>query len=397
MAVPNRKRATRKSAGPRKTAQPILRFAHPFFTPTPPEQRPEDTVHGQRLLDLIQGKLNPIPPLHGDGMMTLANVIGKDASDQIAATGQITLHLAGDTGVPETDHETMQVLVADAMAKDYDVAHPEKSPAFFLHLGDVIYGPNPDSYRDQFYRAYMHYPGKIVAVPGNHDGEAANKMAAFQKYFCATSPILPPIAGSIYRQTMTQPGVYWYLDAPFIQIIGLYSNSAENPGYIAAPQIGQAQKQWLVKTLKNIKSARGTNPRKALLFATHHPPYSSGGHSGSTQMLADIDDACTQAGIRPDVFFSGHAHSIQRFTRTMTLGGQTAEVPYIISGCGGHGGQSVDPIKKTPGMNPTYDFGYKGWGYSMVKVTSSTLTITSFGVDQNGASQQVDTTTVNLK
>jgi Calcineurin-like phosphoesterase len=92
------------------------------------------------------------------------------------------------------------------------------------------------------------------------------------------------------------------------QIVGLYSNSAENPGFISGPVPGQKQKQWLVQTLKSLKATRDSGSRKALLFATHHPPYSSGGHSGSTEMLDDIDDACKQADIMPDAFFSGHAH-----------------------------------------------------------------------------------------
>src|SRR5262249_49645200 len=153
----------------------------PYFLSTPPDQRP----HGQRMLDYIQGTLHPIPPVKGSGTMSLADVIGQDGSDKIAKSQQITFHVAGDTGVPETDHETKQVMVADAMSRDYDAEHPDTSPAFFLHLGDVIYGPNPNSYHDQFYRAYMHYPGKIIAIPGNHDGESDPKMIDFQRYFCA--------------------------------------------------------------------------------------------------------------------------------------------------------------------------------------------------------------------
>src|SRR5437016_5160686 len=112
-----------------------LRFAHPYFVPTPPSRRPKQPVFGQRMLDHIEKTLHPIPPTKGDGLMSLADVIGKENSDAIAATNQITLHIAGDTGVRETDHETWQVIVAEAMAKDYDVNSPQTSPAFFLHLG----------------------------------------------------------------------------------------------------------------------------------------------------------------------------------------------------------------------------------------------------------------------
>jgi Calcineurin-like phosphoesterase len=380
---------------PKKSATPPLRFAHPYFVPTPPAQRQKRPLYGQRMLDHVQGTLHPIPAIKGDGLMSLADVIGKENADGIAATNQITLHIAGDTGVPETDHETRQVIVADAMAKDYDANNPNTSPAFFLHLGDVLYGPNPAAYLEEFYRPYMHYPGKIVAIPGNHDGESDAKMAAFQKYFCAASQTIPPIAGSIFRQTMNQPGVYWCLDAPFVQIVGLYSNSAENPGFISGPKPGQKQKQWFVNTLKALKAARDKGTRKALLFATHHPPYSSGGHSGSAVMLADIDDACKQANIWPDAFFSGHAHSIQRYTRSLQVAAKTLKIPHVVSGCGGHGGQKVATAGGAPGSNPTFDFAYEGWGYTKAVVTQSAMTITSYGVD-GGSAKEVDSVTINF-
>lgn len=338
--------------------------------------------------------------------MSLADIIGQDGTDVIQKAGQILIHIAGDTGVPETDHETRQVMVAEAMTKDFVVNQPEKSPAFFLHLGDVIYGSATDAFLSEFYRPYMHYPGKIVAIPGNHDGESSVKMTAFQKYFCATSATVPAIAGSIFRQTMTQPGVYWFMDAPFVQIIGLYSNSAENPGFISGAKPGPQQKNWLIKTLKNIKAARDKGTRKALLIVTHHPPYSSGGHSGSTQMLADIDDAC-KGLVMPDAFLSGHAHSIQRYTRKVPFNGKNLTIPYIVSGCGGHGKQGVAKVTKAPGSNPTYDFGYVGWGYTMATVSSKmatvsskSLTLTSYGVDwdssMNAIAKQVDTVTVPI-
>lgn len=367
-----------------------LRFAHPYYTTTPPTSR-------ARMTDHIQGTLNPIPSVKGDSSFTLADVIGKVGSDGIAAAGQITVHIAGDTGVPEGDHETRQVMVADAMTKDYNPAKPYLSPAFFLHVGDVIYGSATGAYLDQFYRPYVHYPGKIIAIPGNHDGESTAKIADFQKYFCATSQAIPPIANSIYRQTMNQPGVYWFLDAPYVQIIGLYSNSAENPGYISGPSIGQKQKQWLVKTLNSIKATRKNGQRKALLFATHHPPYSSGGHGGSAKMLADIDDACNKAGILPDAFFSGHAHSIQRYTRTVPFNGKSRQIPYIVTGCGGHGGQVVSSEVKKPGSNPVYEFGYKGWGYTKVVIDAKSLVITAYGVVDDTTTHKLDVpVTVNL-
>jgi Calcineurin-like phosphoesterase len=389
--------ATKKGARTRRSKQDPLRFAHPYFTKTPPETRPEIPGHGKRMLDYIQGTLRAVPPTKGNGQMTLSDVIGQAGADAVAATNQITIHIAGDTGVPETDHETNQVIVTDEMAKDYAPAKPGLCPAFFLHLGDVIYGSSPDAYLSQFYRPYMHYPGKIVAIPGNHDGDLDTKFADFQKYFCAPSQSIPPIAGSIFRQTMNQPGVYWWLDAPFVQIIGLYSNSAENPGFISGNKPGPQQKKWLITTLKSIKAARDKGARKALFFATHHPPYSSGGHSGSALMLQDIDDACKQAGIMPDAFFSGHAHSIQRYTRTVQLNGKKFSIPYIVSGCAGHGGQPLATAGTAASGDVKYEFGYEGWGYTTAQITAKTVTITSYGVDPKGTGKKkVDSVTWNL-
>ena len=384
MATKPNNPSKRKGVPPRKANRDPLRFAHPYFTEAPPEKRAEIPGHGRRMLDHIQGTLRAVPPTKGSGQMTLSDVIGQAGAAAVAASNQITIHIAGDTGVPETDHETNQVIVADEMAKDYDPAKPGLSPAFFLHLGDVIYGPTPGAYLSEFYRPYMHYPGKIVAIPGNHDGESDTKFVEFQKYFCAPGQTIPPIAGSIFRQTMNQPGVYWWLDAPFLQIIGLYSNSAENPGFISGDMPGPQQKQWLITTLKGIKAARDKGTRKALFLATHHPPYSSGGHSGSTLMLADIDDACKQGDIMPDAFFSGHAHSIQRYTRSTQLNGKKLSIPYIVSGCAGHGGQKIAPAGTAAGGDAKYEFGYEGWGYTIAQVTAKTVTITSYGVDPKG-------------
>jgi len=386
---------TTKGANPNNSNEP-LRFAHPFYTSVPPEKRAALPNQGTRMLDHIQGTLHPIPPLkRNNGQWSLTEIIGNSGVAGIQVAGKIIIHLTGDTGVPETDHETRQVMVADAMAQDYVVNAPEKSPAFFFHLGDVIYGQSTGAYLDQFYRPYMHYPGKIIAIPGNHDGDVDSKMADFIEYFCAPTPAIPSIANSIFRQTMNQPGVYWCLDAPFVQIVGLYSNSAENPGFISGSTIGSSQKNWLVSTLKTLKTQRDKGTRKALLFATHHPPYSSGGHTGSTDMLNDIWDACTQAKLAPDAFFSGHAHSIQYYTRSLQFNGGNLKIPFVVSGNGGHGDQTVSPdTGKTTG-DCTYDFAYQGWGYTKLEIDKDSITISSYGVDWN-STKQIHSVTVPL-
>ena len=343
--------------------------------------------------------------------MQLADVIGAQASQEIQAAGHISFHSVGDTG---KSADSPQGDVAEAMAADYDVSKPQTaSPAFFFHLGDVIYGPGKDNaYRGEFYEPYVHYPGKIIAIPGNHDGETFPKtdpttLKAFEANFCAASQTVPPIAGTIFRQTMDQPGVYWWLNAPFVDIVGLYSNTAENPGFISGAIPGPAQKAWLTRTLTTIAANRRAGPRKALVMATHHPPFSSGGHSGSTQMLADIDGVCTLAGLMPDMYLSGHAHSYQRYTRELTFGGRALQIPYIVAGTGGINDQAIVPGNGVKTGDHTFVKSLKGYGYLLIAAqgdahgNTATLTATMFQVDVTSTTTPkrkslYDTVTVTL-
>jgi Calcineurin-like phosphoesterase len=336
----------------------------------------------------------------------LADVIGAQASQDIQASGSIRFHSVGDTG---KSANSPQGDVAEAMATDYNVAQPTASPAFFFHLGDVIYGPGKDNaYRGEFYEPYVHYPGKIIAIPGNHDGEVFPKtdtttLKAFQSNFCAASQQVPPIAGTIFRQTMNQPGVYWWLSAPFVDIVGLYSNAAENPGFISGTIPGQVQKNWLIKTLKAIATQRQAGPRKALVMATHHPPFTAGGHSPSTLMLADIDNACTQAKLMPDMYLSGHAHSYQRYTREFNFSGKALQIAYLVAGTGGINDQAIVAGNGVKTGDHIFVKSLKGYGYLLIEAkadargNTATLTSSMFAVNTiTKQKSQYDQVTVDL-
>lgn len=384
-----------------KSPKPVgsmpLRFAHPYFG------RPQKGPHKypKTILDYIQGTLNPIPAPKRAPEFGLSEVIGALGTAEIEASGSIEFHTVGDTGLPPQPTETPQEWVAAAMASDYNIAEPSHSPAFLFHLGDVVYGPLKDqNYRGQFYEPYKHYPGKIIAIPGNHDGETFAQsdpvsLRGYWENFCADSQVVPPVAGSIFRETMTQPGAYWLLDAPFIQIIGLYSNTAENPGFISGPIPGEAQSKWLLSTLKTIAQSRTTQTRKALAIATHHPPFSSGGHTGSAAMLAEIDSHCQTAGIYPDIFFSGHSHSYQRYTRFLGKGAHQIQVPYLVVGCGGHGDQPVQPATHHRIGDNQFEASYRGYGYALVKVSAAEINIKFYSV-ASGIRAQVDAFSVDL-
>ena len=181
----------------------------------------------------IADGFGPIPaPRRKASVLDLSVVLGVSAVAEIAAAGAIRFHAVGDTGLNSVHGPPEDVSVA--MSGDYKVGDDAHNPAFFFHLGDVIYGPQKELlYRDEFYRAYLRYPGKIIAVPGNHDGEIYRdtdpvSLKAFRDNFCTKTPRLLPIASDvrIFRETTIEPGVYFLLRAPFVDIVGLYSNWA---------------------------------------------------------------------------------------------------------------------------------------------------------------------------
>jgi predicted phosphodiesterase len=340
--------------------------------------------------------------------MTLDEIVGTDGMNEIIAKGSITFHAVGDTGSPDT----MTQVIADVMTKDYNIADPGSCPAFLFHLGDVIYYMNNDAgYLQQFYVPYKAYPGKIIAIPGNHDGEMfkydqpgnprtfqTTTLEAFQKNFCQDATGVPTSsAGTIYREMIAQPAVYWYLNAPFVDIVALYSNVAEGPGYIADhKKVGQSQKDWLAQTLQTIAAARATK-RKALIIAVHHPPYSGGGHASSVQMLADIDACCKLAGIMPDAVISGHSHNYQRFTRNYALGGVNMQIPYFVAGSSGHGLQPVPQATGQKNGDATFESSLEGFGFLTVTVDNTSVIVKFTQVQPNGSSAQFDKTiTVDL-
>ena len=247
------------------------------------------------------------PPTRNDGVIDLADIIGASAVTAIQNIGEIRFHALGDSGVGHADEAEA---VANEMATDYRHGADTLNPAFLFHLGDVVYGPGKDDhYGERFYRPYNGYPGKILAIPGNHDGEEKSaadtpSLKAFKANFCTDPPMLSHQASGsgLDRETMNQPGVYWMLDAPFVRIVGLYSNRLENTGFLqgrtATGTVDNSQETWLTATLRGIAG----QPKKALIIATHHPPYSLAGHAGNPTMTNDIDQACTGANTWPDAF-----------------------------------------------------------------------------------------------
>ncbi len=360
--------------------------------------------------EAVCAMLEKIPaPRRSPPVMALDEVIGPEDAEKIRACGRIVFHVVGDTGKGK---HTPQAEVVDLMRADYDPSRPiADQPAFLLHLGDVVYGTNKeDLYRDQFYRPNNKYPGQILAVPGNHDGEVnentdPKSLFAFHQNFVAKKPKRVAAAGSSLRLAVAQPGVYFLLEAPFIRIIGLYTNAADEAGFLSSEEIGSAQKDFLIDQLKIIAGKRADGDTAGLAIATHHPPYSASDHPGSKEMLDDFDDAFRQAGLAPDLFLSGHAHNYQRFTRTFALDGHEMEIPFIVAGGGGHGASPIQlredgqlvktPLRGAAGDHTLQQY-YNGFGYLLVTSTGQELIVDFYSSPPTGDGP-MDSVVVDLK
>ena len=122
--------------------------------------------------------LQPVPkPRTAQPRIDLADVLQPEFVDAITATETLTFHAVGDTGAAKVNafQTASQALaneanVADAMARDVQEGGAT-GPAFFFHLGDVVYNFGEGQYYyDQFYEPFRAYDRPIFAIPGNHDG-----------------------------------------------------------------------------------------------------------------------------------------------------------------------------------------------------------------------------------
>src|SRR5260370_8327480 len=229
-------------------------------------------------------------------------------------------------------------MAADLAGKASDAA------AFCFHLGDVIYNfGEAQYYYGEFYGPFRAYGRHIGGVSGNAGGSGFGQgssapqvptLTAFLDNFCAAAEGVSPDAGGLVRSVMTQPAVYFTVDAPFVSVIGLYSNVLEGPGVISSQgghyPIVDDQLAFLKSELQRIKPDHDA-AKRALAITLHHPPLSPDAkHARSDGAEKDIDNACQQAGVWPDLILSGHAHLYQRFTRR----GAHKEIPYILPGSG---------------------------------------------------------------
>jgi 3',5'-cyclic AMP phosphodiesterase CpdA len=241
---------------------------------------------------------------------------------------KLVFHCVGDVG--GVNGTATQEAVAEAMEEQIKEAAEKDVPRFLYIVGDVVYYNGESTmYKTEFYEPYQYYPALIFAIPGNHDGDThvypkdppdtEPSLLGFNSSFCDATPkhVTP------YRMTMTQPYAYWTLQAPFVTVIGLYSNVE---GSLDAR--GRSEQQdFLTEQL-----AQADKDTKVIV-AVHHPPYSlDSPHGGSPEILNSIDYSVQHSKRHPDAVLCGHVHNYQRFSRVV---GHT-KIPYIVAGAGGY-------------------------------------------------------------
>jgi hypothetical protein len=392
--------ATSKIPGTAATAATaatgVRQYAEPAFVPLQPGQVSTGEVNEYKAanqFDSLHGTLRNLPPrpANAPDFMNLADVIGSAVVQQITSGGQLVFHSVGDTGADKRTRVVAEADVAGGMVNDLQAASVSERPAFFYHLGDVVYEfGQADCYYSQFYEPYCMYNAPIFAIPGNHDGmvwsESQVSLQAFLANFC--SPVIEHAenASSLHRTTMNQPGVYFTLEAPFASIVGLYSNTSDKgPGVISTPDpvgpssaVGLSQKNFLIREVMRLAAARAAGTGKAFILALHHPAYK--GSDTSVQGLCnDLDQAFTAGGLWPDLVLCGHEHDYARYTRTVN----GRQIPYVIAGCGGYNltatSPASDPSVKVPTQlaqnNPALRAYIKAFGYLKIKVNGTKLAV----------------------
>jgi hypothetical protein len=359
-------------------------------------------------------KFQPLPPAPAGASpfrFDLSKLLSADDIDKIKTAGSMVLHAVGDTG---DSRGRQQDFVAEMMTQDSEGLPDNKKPAFFYHLGDIVYfAGDIDMYGNNFYETYKDYPGFIVSIPGNHDCQPDDPqdgpvdpkkvpLDGWVQNFMSPDPTkLGSLKTGSNRTQMDLPYVYWTFTTPFATIIGLFSNVGETEG-----EIHQDQVDWFRGELK------AADPNKALIVAVHHPPFSGDQEHMGSSAVETVLSASFQATNRyPHLILSGHVHNYQRFTNVVQGPKGSMQIACVVAGAGGYtnlgklqkiNGAYPDPKKRLPISSDltleTYD--HNNFGFLRLEVSKAQIVGTySSALYQVGITPKasvVDTFTINL-
>jgi len=348
---------------------------------------------------------NGQPPFRFD----LSKLLSADDINKIVSSGVMVFHTVGDTG---DFRGQQQRFVADMMTQDAQNLPDSKKPAFFYHLGDVVYfAGDINMYGDNFYATYQDYPGFIVAISGNHDcqpddpqdGPVDPKKYPFdgfvQNFMSKTPSQLGSLKTGSNRTQLDLPNVYWTFTTPLATIIGLCSNVGETEA-----EFHQDQIDWFQKELA------AADPNLALIVAVHHPPFSGDiEHSGSSVCDQMLSSSFKAAGRYPNLILSGHVHNYQRFTNALSGPKGQIALPCVVAGAGGYtklgtlqkigGSPPKAPLTVLPGLTleqyDQADFGFLRLEVSKTQIVGTYISA-PYAAGTTPAAKVVDVFTVDL-
>jgi acid phosphatase type 7 len=294
----------------------------------------------------------PLPPPNGPApfRFDLSQLLPADDVTKIK-NGVLVFHTVGDTG---DFRGRQQDFVATMMTQDATALADDRKPAFFYHLGDVVYfAGDVNLYGNNFYETYTDYPGFVVAIAGNHDCQPddpqdgpvdPNKypLDGWVQNFMSKNPAqLGSLKTNSARTQMDLPNVYWTFTTPWATIIGLFSNVGETDA-----EIHQDQIDWFQGELA------AADPKLALIVTIHHPPFSGDvEHSGSAVAEQVLFSSFKAAKRYPDLILSGHVHNYQRFTNVVQGPGGQLQIPCVVAGAGGY--TKLGTLHKINNVYPT--------------------------------------------
>ena len=326
----------------------------------------------------------PLPPPNGTPpfRFDLSQLLSANDVTRIK-NGSLVFHTVGDTG---DARGRQQDFVSALMTQDSNSLPNEKKPAFFYHLGDVVYfAGDIDKYGANFYETYTDYPGFIVAISGNHDcqpddpqdGPVDPNKVPFdgwvQNFMSKNHAQLGSLKTNSSRTQMDLPNVFWTFTTPQATIIGLCSNVGESEGEFHPDQV-----DWFRGELT------AADPSLPLIVTVHHPPFSGDiEHAGSSVVEQTLFDAFNATKRYPNLILSGHVHNYQRFTNVV----KNMQIPCVVAGAGGYTKLgTLHPINGQPPIAPLplgggltlEQYDQTEFGFLRLEVTKSQIVGTYF-------------------
>ena len=307
--------------------------------PIPATNFPVQASRAVAQVQLPHYPFQPLPTPNGPApyRFDLSQLLSAADVTKIKNAGVMAFHTVGDTG--DYRDSGPQDLVAALMTQDAQNSAENKQPAFYYHLGDVIYfAGDIDKYGAYFYETYKDYPAFIVSIPGNHDCQPddpqdgpvdPNKFPLdgwIQNFMSKNPAQLGSLKTASNRTQMNLPNVFWTFTTPFATILGLFSNVGETEA-----EIHQDQIDWFKGELT------AADPNLALIVAIHHPPFSGDvEHSGSSVADQVLSSSFQATKRYPNLILSGHVHNYQRFTSVVQGPKGKLQIPYVVAGGGGY-------------------------------------------------------------